>query len=161
MIKRIYVFFILITAAPLLCVRTAGNEWNHICTADCVGFHSKTSRFASSWSACFCSHVHAVHAYVLGLICQDHRQAPWVCEVFPSCISPCLGSPRPLIIPTLTLISLPLSLSHTHTRSLSSLLSHSACVSPALPLCDLSVYVWPFCRSAPANDGTGIAGVLH
>lgn len=130
--------------------------WNFIQTS-----HSKTSRFASSWSACFCSHAHAAHAYVLGLICQDQRQAPRVCEVFPSCISPCLGSPPPLIIPTLTLISLPLSLSHTHTRSLSSLLSHSACVPPALPLCDLSVYVWPFCRSAPANDGTGIAGVLH
>lgn len=146
MIKRIFFFFILITAAPLLCVRTAGNEWNHICTADCVGFHSKTSRFASSWSACFCSHAHAVHAYVLGLICQDHRQAPWVCEVFPSCISPCLGSPRPLIIPTLTLISLPLSLSHTHTRSLSSF-SFCLCFSrsPSLWSLCLCLTFLPFC----------------
>lgn len=88
--------------------------WNFIQTS-----HSKTSRFASSWSACFCSHAHAAHAYVLGLICQDQRQAPRVCEVFPSCISPCLGSPRPLIIPTLTLISLSRYLSLTRTHALS------------------------------------------
>lgn len=139
------VFFPIYTAAiaaSSLCVRINGNKLYRICTADCVGFLADLTRrcmpvrlFVSS--LCFCTQVCSDHAYVLGLVCQDQRQAPRVCEVFPSCIAPCLGSPRPLIIPTLALLSLPLSLSCTHTP----FSSFSFCLCFSLPLCDLSVYV--------------------
>lgn len=125
--------------------------------ADLTQWYIHVCLFVSSLSMCSCTLMCRDHTYVLGLVCQDQRQAPRVCEVFPSCIAPCLGSPRPLIIPTLSLISLLLSLSCAH--ALVSCFSFHVCFSPAL--CDLSVYVWPFCRCAPANDGTGIAGVLH
>lgn len=41
----------------------------------------------------------------------DQRDAPRLCEVFPSCITPRLSSHRPLIIHTLTLTSLSFSFS--------------------------------------------------
>lgn len=135
-------------AASSLCVRINRNELCHICAADCVGFLADLTHMCSqfvceySLSVCFCTQVCSDHAYVLGLVCQDQRQAPRVCEVFPSCIAPCLGSPRPLIIPTLALISLPLSLpcTHTHTHTVSFLLSHSACVSLSLSVISLFMF---------------------
>lgn len=130
-----------VSAASSLRVRINGNKWYHICTADCVGSLQYMLGLFVGTFVCvfffFCTQVCGDHAYVLGLVCQDQRQAPRVCEVFPSCIAPCLGSPRPLIIPTLALISLPLSPSHTHAL----FSSFSFCLCFSLPLCDLSVYV--------------------
>ena len=118
-------------------------EINDITSAQLtVGFLAdliqRPSLFVGSLSVCSRTHVCSNHAYVLGLVCQDQRQAPWVCEVFPSCIAPCLGSPRPLIIPTLEL-SLCHYLSHAHARSLF-FFTHSVCVSLSLSVISLFMF---------------------
>lgn len=106
--------------------------------ADLTRWFMQVCLFAGSLSMCFCTVMRRDHTYVLGLVCQDQRQAPRVCEVFPSCIAPCLGSPRPLIIPTLSLTSLPLCLSCAHTL----VSCFSFCVCIFLTLCDLSLFMF-------------------
>lgn len=98
-----------------------------------------TAGFLAAAPAVVGAHVRApIRAYVSGLVCQDQRQAPRVCEVFPSCISPCLGSPRPLIIPTLALISLPLS----PPRTRSGFSSSSFCPRSSLSLSVISLFMF-------------------
>lgn len=155
-----------VVAASSLIVRINGNKLYHICTDDCR---------TSCWSH---SAIHVIHSglFYLWVVCQC-VSAHSCAGIIPTCwgLFAKIRRRRPGCVKCSHHASLHAWAAHAHSSSPhyrlspSHYLSHahtlvscfSFCVCISLTLCDLSVYVWPFCCSAPANDGTGIAGVLH